>query len=110
MSSEPTWLDDNDTISFDVDSKHMGAFSAAQGRMKVLPELTPKPFVTAFRHVIAGRIYVSTVFDTGEAEFSEIDMPEMKVGAKFRITCRRVRLAIVGVTSVLRECPSRRIR
>jgi serine/threonine protein kinase len=85
MSSEPTWLDDNDTISFDIDSKHMGAFSAAQGRMKVLPELTPKPFVTAFRHVISSRIYVSTVFETGDVEFSEISMPEMRVGATFRV-------------------------
>ena len=43
MSSEPTWLDDNETISFDVDSKHMGTFSATEGRIKVFPELTAKP-------------------------------------------------------------------
>jgi hypothetical protein len=85
MSSEPTWLDDNDTISFDVDSKHMGTFSATEGRMKVLPEPTTKPFVTSFRYVISDRIYVSTVFDSGQVEFSEIGMPEMTVGTKFRV-------------------------
>src|SRR5206468_787729 len=75
----------NDTISFDIDSKHMGTFSAKERRMKVLPELTAKPFATAFRHVISNRIYVSTVFETGDVEFSEIGMPEMRVGTRFRV-------------------------
>ena len=75
MSSEPTWLGDGETFSFDVDPKHMGVFSTATGRMKVLPEVTAKPYLTSFRYVNGNRILISTVFETGEAEVSESRSP-----------------------------------
>jgi hypothetical protein len=85
MSSEPTWLADGQTFSFDVDPKHTGVFSTATGRMRVLPETTAKPFVTSFRYVSGNRVYVATVLESGEAEFLEIGMPEMKLGTRFRL-------------------------
>ena len=106
MSSEPTWLADNDTISFDVDSKHMGAFSATEGRIKVLPQLTAKPFATAFRSVISNGISVATVFDTGDVEFSEIGMPEMRVRTKFRVPPLAFDMKSSGSLSVLRGEPA----
>src|SRR5262249_33875506 len=63
LSSEPTWLADNETFSFDVDPKHMGVFSTAAGRMKILPEVTSKPYVTSFRYPNGNRVFVETVFD-----------------------------------------------
>jgi hypothetical protein len=85
MSSEPTWLGDNDTFSFDVDPKHMGVFSTATGRMKILPEVTAKPYMTSFRFVNGNRVFISTVFETGEAEVSDISIPDMTQGPKFRL-------------------------
>jgi serine/threonine protein kinase len=85
MSSEPTWLGDNETFSFDVDPKHMGVFSTATGRMKILPEVTAKPYLTSFRFVSGKRILISTVFETGEAEVSDISIPDMTQGPKFRL-------------------------
>ena len=42
MASEPTWLADGQTFSYDIDAKHMGVFSTAGGRMNVLPDVTPQ--------------------------------------------------------------------
>jgi tRNA A-37 threonylcarbamoyl transferase component Bud32 len=85
MGSEPTWLGDGETFAFDVDAKHMGVFSTVAARMKILPEVTADPFVTSFRFVNGNRIFVSTVFETGEAEVSDISMPDLTVGPKFRL-------------------------
>jgi len=85
MSSEPTWLSDNDTFSFDVDPKHMGVFSTATGRMKILPEVTARPYLTSFRYVNGNRIFIATVFETGEAEVSDISLPALTQGPKFRL-------------------------
>jgi tRNA A-37 threonylcarbamoyl transferase component Bud32 len=96
MGSEPTWLGDGETFSFDVDPKHMGVFSTTAGRMKVLPEVTAKPYVTSFRFVNGQRIFISTVFETGEAEISDISIPDMTEGPKFRLPPAAYDLQSVG--------------
>ena len=52
MASEPTWLADGETFSFDIDAKHMGVFSTGGGRMNVLPDVTTRSFITMFRYVV----------------------------------------------------------
>ena len=52
MASEPTWLADGETFSYDIDAKHMGVFWPAAGRMKVLPDVTTRPIITMFRYVV----------------------------------------------------------
>jgi len=96
MGSEPTWLGDSETFSFDVDAKHMGVFSTVAGRMKVLPEVTAKPYVTSFRFVNGQRIFLSTVFETGEAEISDISIPDMTEGPRFRLPPAAYDLLSVG--------------
>ena len=52
MSSEPTWLADGQTFSYDVDMRHMGVFSTGLERVIVVPEVTPQSYVTFFRSSI----------------------------------------------------------
>jgi tRNA A-37 threonylcarbamoyl transferase component Bud32 len=96
MNSEPLWLADQQTFSFDVDAKHMGIFSTVAGRMTVLPEVTAKPYVTSFRYVSGNRIFVAAVSGTGTAEFSEIVMRGLKEGARFWLPPSAYDLRTVG--------------
>jgi tRNA A-37 threonylcarbamoyl transferase component Bud32 len=85
MDSEPTWLADGQTFSFDVDAKHMGVFSLRTGRMTVLPDVTAKPSVTSFRSVSPDGVLLSTVYEDGATQFSEISVPALTERARFRV-------------------------
>jgi len=85
MSSEPTWLADGETFSFDVDAKHMGVFSTSARRMTVLPEVTAKPFVSSFRFAIGGMVLVSASSASGEMEFAGFSTPSLKEETRFRL-------------------------
>jgi len=85
MASEPTWLADAQTFSFDVDAKHMGVFSTAAGRMNVLPDVNTRPFVTIFRYVIGNRVFLGTMFDKFETEIVSIAVPLLNEEERFRI-------------------------
>ena len=62
MASEPTWLADGETFSYDVDAKHMGVFWPAAGRMKVLPDVTtPLRSSRCSAYVIGNRVFVGTL-------------------------------------------------
>jgi tRNA A-37 threonylcarbamoyl transferase component Bud32 len=96
MSSEPTWLADGQTFSYDVDMRHMGVFSTIAGRTSVLPEVTPKPYVTTFRFVIGDLVVVSTVFETAETEFAGFAIPSMEETVRFRLPEFALDLRSVG--------------
>ena len=85
MASEPTWLADGQTFSYDVDPKHMGVFSTALGRMNVLPDVTASPFVTMFRYVLGNRVYLGTQFDRYETEVVGISVPALDEEQRFRV-------------------------
>ena len=85
MASEPTWLADGDTFSYDVDAKHVGVFSTTLGRMNVLPDVTTRSFITMFRFVVENRVFVGTYFDTRETEIVGITVPMLKEDARFRV-------------------------
>ena len=85
MSSEPTWLGDGDTFSFDVDPKHMGVFSTATGRMKILPEVTARPYVTSFRYVNGNRISSRPSSRPARRRFPISPLPDLTQGPKFRL-------------------------
>ena len=85
MASEPTWLADSDTFSYDVDAKHVAVFSTTLGRMNVLPDVTTRSFITMFRFVVENRVFVGTYFDTRETEIVGITVPVLKEDARFRV-------------------------
>jgi len=85
MSSEPMWLADSQTFSYDVDTKHMGVFSTAASRMSVLPEVTPKPLISSFRFVSGNVVFVSTVTEKTETEVTGISVPSMEETVRFRL-------------------------
>jgi hypothetical protein len=85
MASEPTWLGDSDTFSYDIDAKHVGVFWVEPGRMKVLPDVTQRPIITMFRHVIANRVYVATSFNSLETEVVGISLPLLNEEERFRV-------------------------
>ena len=85
MSSEPTWLADGQTFSYDVDTKHMGVFSTAENRMRVLPEVTLKPLVTSFRFVSGNSVFVASVVESTETELTGISVPSMEELVRFRL-------------------------
>jgi hypothetical protein len=85
MASEPTWLGDGETFSYDIDAKHMGVFWVEGGRMKVLPDVTQRPIITMFRYVIGNRVYLGTLFDNQETEVVGISVPLLKEEDRFRV-------------------------
>jgi hypothetical protein len=86
LASEPTWLADGSTFSFDVDLKHMGVFSTAGGRMNVLPPATTRPFVTIYRHVIGNGLYLGTMFANYETELVGFSVPLLAEQDRFRVS------------------------
>ena len=85
MASEPTWLADGETFSYDIDAKHMGVFWPAAGRMKVLPDVTSRPILTMFRYVIGNRVYLGSYFDNLETEVVGISLPLLNEEERFRV-------------------------
>jgi len=85
MASEPTWLADGDIFSYDIDANHAGVFWPAAGRMKVLPDVTTRPSLTMFRHVIGNRVYLGSYFDTSETEIVGIVPLLLAEEVRFRV-------------------------
>jgi hypothetical protein len=86
MASEPTWLADSQTFSYDIDAKHMGVFSTAAGRMNVLPDVTTRPFITMFRFVVGSSVVIGTYYDNSESEIVGISTPLLEEESRFRVT------------------------
>jgi hypothetical protein len=84
MSSEPTWLSDGETFSFDVDSKHMGIFAVHARRLHVLPEVSPS-FVTTFRWTVENRVFVSASTAAAEMTVVAISPPALREDLRFRL-------------------------
>jgi len=85
MASDPAWLADSQTFSYDVDVKHMGVFSTAGGRINVLPDVTTRSFVTFFRFAIGQSVYIGTYFDSAESEIVGISLPLIREEQRFRV-------------------------
>ena len=96
MASEPTWLADGQTFSFDIDAQHMGVYSTATGRMNVLPDVTSKPFLSIFRHVMGNRVLLGTLFDTYETEIVPVALPLLKEEERFRLPNMPLDLRLEG--------------
>jgi hypothetical protein len=78
MSSEPTWLADGRTFSYDIDLRHMGAFSISSRHMYVLPLEASRPYVTAFRSVAGNVVFVAATLETGQTQVTGIQLPRLE--------------------------------
>jgi len=85
MGSDPAWLADSQTFSYDVDAKHMGVYWTAGRRINVLPDVTTRSFVTFFRFAIGHSVYMATYFDSAESEIVSISLPLIREEERFRI-------------------------
>jgi serine/threonine-protein kinase len=85
MASEPTWLGEGDIFSYDIDANHMGVFWPAAGRMKVLPDVSPRPALTMFRHVVGNRVFLGSYFDNAETEIVGIAPVLLAEEVRFRV-------------------------
>jgi hypothetical protein len=85
MASEPTWLADGETFSYDIDANHMGVFLVGAGRMKVLPDVTQLPSITMFRYVIGNRVYLGTYLENLQTEVVGISVPLLNEEDRFRV-------------------------
>jgi hypothetical protein len=96
VASEPTWLADSQTFSYDVDAKHMGVFSTTAGRMNVLPDVTTRSFVTMFRFVVGNHVFIGTYFETSESEIVGIEVPLLNEDSRFRVSNLALDLRLEG--------------
>jgi hypothetical protein len=77
QGSEPTWLGDGRTFSYDVDYRHMAIYSLDNKRSVVLAEPTTAPHASAFRFVSGDRIFVSTWLNATSTEISGYTFPSL---------------------------------
>jgi hypothetical protein len=78
QDSEPTWLADGDSFTYDVDVRHMGVYSLVTNRGAVLAEPTTAPHASAFRYVSSDRIFVSAWLDATSTEISGYASPSLR--------------------------------
>jgi len=83
--SEPTWLADGETFSYELDTTHVGVFSTATRRTNVLTETDIHPFVNMFRFAVGDQVLVERLSNEGEAELVGTTIPDLKESVRFRL-------------------------
>jgi hypothetical protein len=96
MDSEPTWLGDGDAFSYDIDARHVGAYTPALGHTIVLPGSTSEGFGSTFRFATAGLIVVSAYFDGGAGEVIASSWPSLNEEMRFRTPGLELDFAVKG--------------
>ena len=86
QASEPTWLSDGQSFSYDIDNRHMGIYSLITNRSSVLPEPTTAPHVSANRYVSDGQIFVSAWLDASTTEISGFESPSLRERWRFHLS------------------------
>jgi hypothetical protein len=86
QASEPTWLPDGTSFSYDVDFRHMGIYSFVTRRSTVLPEPTIASHASAFRYPAGDRIFVSAWLDASSTEISGYALPSLREEFRFHLS------------------------
>jgi len=84
MSSDPVWLPDSETFTYDIDDAHVAVFSVATKRSEVVPA-TNAPVFTTFHAVVGDRIFVGSVLETLEMDIGEFSLPRLTQTAHFHL-------------------------
>jgi hypothetical protein len=85
LYSEPTWLPDGMSFSYDIDFRHMGVFSLVTQRTTVLPEPTTEPHASAFRFVTGNRVFVSAWLDASATHITGFSWPALAEEIRLRV-------------------------
>ena len=86
QASEPTWLSDGQSFSYDIDTRHMGIYSLVTKRSSVLPEPTTAPHASANRYVSADHIFTSAWLDASTTEISGFEFPSLRERFRFHLS------------------------
>ena len=84
MSSDPVWLPDSQTFTYDIDGLHVGVFSLATKRSEVVPT-TDAPIFTTYHAVVGERILVESILESAEADIGEFSLPRLKQVLHFHL-------------------------
>ena len=71
MNSDPTWLPDGDSFSYEIDQRALGVFSTTTEQSTVLPPPTPSVSALEAHFVVKDRIFV-TAFEPGKHSQTEV--------------------------------------
>jgi len=86
QASEPTWLADGNSFTYDIDLRHMGVYSLVTRRSTVLAEPTIAPHASANRYVAGNRIFVSAWLDAMSTEVSGLAFPSLREEFRFHLS------------------------
>ena len=84
MASDPTWMPDGETFSYDVDQKHMAVFSTVTRRSLVLPDGSG-PVFAGFRGSAADQLLVGAVSAIGGTSLSAYSFPALSEVFQFHV-------------------------
>ena len=88
VNSDPTWLPDGESFSYEIDLKNMGVFSVETSRSTVLPRPTLSSSSLDRRHVVGNRIFVSAMItvDGDKTELVGFGWPSLTEEVRFRLS------------------------
>jgi hypothetical protein len=86
MSSDPTWMADGQSFSYEADVKHMAAFSLVTNRTTVLPQATNGPTLGSLHHVVGDQVFVVSGRVDGQGEVIGLAWPSVLEQVHFRTT------------------------
>ena len=84
MNSDPVWLPDSDTFTYDIDGSHVGVFSLATKRSDVVPP-TDAPIFTTYHAVFGDRVVVTSTLDSAATDIGEFSLPRLKQIVHFQL-------------------------
>jgi hypothetical protein len=84
MDSDPIWLPDNESFSYDADFSNMAVFSLATKRSTILPRVNTPKLVTSFRHVVDNQIVVTGFGDGLGSDLVGWKWPSLTETFRFR--------------------------
>ena len=84
MTSDPTWMADGQSFSYEADMRHMGAFSLADKRAIVLPQPTTREFLGTYHHVVLDQIFILATEYAGVTEVLGVAWPSVEERVRFR--------------------------
>ena len=85
MSSDPIWLPDGETFTYDIDSSHVGVFSLATKRSEVVPA-PEAPIFTTYHNVVGDRVLTTSILDSvEETDVGEFSLPRLGRTVHFHV-------------------------
>ncbi|HEY5088375.1 MAG TPA: protein kinase, partial [Polyangia bacterium] len=85
MNSDPTWLPDGESFSYEFDAENMAVFSLSTNRSTILPRPLLGASSSIFRHVAGKRIFVTAQVNLTAVELVGFGWPSLNEEIRFRL-------------------------